>query len=116
MIKINKLTLDMEIVQGDTGTFSLLPKLNGEPILKEGDKILFTIKKLPTEEIVLQKEVTKFSDGIATVPLPPEDTKTLSKGNYAYDLKMIRADGNVDTLTPRNSYSYFCVKEVLNNE
>ena len=113
MIAINKNTLDMELVQGDTGTFSfsLLNKNTGESLLKDGDSIWFTLKKLVDKSVIIQKEIREFPDGIVTVPLTPEETSDIEKGNYIYDLKLIRKDGNVDTLNPNRPYSNFSVKK-----
>lgn len=113
MITINKNTLDMQVVQGDTGTFSfsLLNKNTGESLLKDGDSIWFTLKKLVDKSVIIQKEIREFPDGIVTVPLTSEETLGIEKGNYIYDLKIIRKDGNVDTLNPNRPYSNFSVKK-----
>lgn len=113
MITINKNTLDMQVVQGDTGTFSfsLIDKNTGESFIKDGDSIWFTLKKLIDESVIIQKEIREFPDGIVTIPLTPEETSDIEKGNYIYDLKLVRSDGNVDTLNPNRPYSNFSVKK-----
>lgn len=104
-IDFNKQTLDAEMVLGDTGTFSIAPKINKQTFLSDGDEIWFTLKKRKENTIVLQKTITKFDNGVATIPIPPADTINMEPGNYIYDLKLIRKDGNVDTLLPNNSPS-----------
>ena len=109
MIKFNKINMNAEMVLGDTGTFSIAPKINGEKILKDGDTIFFTMRKLREKAIVVQKQITSFDEGVATIPILPNDTLSLEPGNYIYDIKLYRSDGNVDTLTP-NSGAYFSLK------
>lgn len=113
MIKINKNTLDMELVQGDTGTFSfsLLNKNTGEQFVQDGDLISFTIKKIVDKSEILRKEITSFPDGVIVIPLPPEETAEIEPGNYIYSLRLERKDGNVDTLNPNRPYSNFSVKK-----
>lgn len=99
------------MVRGDTGTFSFRVKANGESFLSEGDSVWFTLKKLPTKEIVIQKKVSEFTDGVVTIPLEPYETKNLDLANYIYDLKLERADGNIDTLIPNKPFANFTLKK-----
>ena len=111
MIRINPVTMDAEMVRGDTGTFSIRPKIKGENVLQDGDVVWFTLRKLQDRAILLQKQVTEFEDGIAVIPIEPSDTAALEIGNYLYDLKLNRSDGNVDTLLPAgNDTAYFTIK------
>lgn len=99
------------MVRGDTGTFSVRPKINGEYVLKDGDHLWFTVRKIKDQTILIQKDVTEFEDGIAEVVISPSDTANLEIGNYIYDLKMIREDGTVDSLIPGGRDSaYFSIK------
>lgn len=111
MIKFEKSTLNAEMVRGDTGTFSVSPKIEGKAILKKGDELYFTLKKLQTKDMILQKKITDFVDGVATITIEPKDTKNLEPDNYIYDLKLIRADGSVDTLIPNAPYAFFSLKK-----
>lgn len=123
MIKFNSTTLDAEMVLGDTGTFSITPKLDGETYLTSGDIVYFTVK--PRKKVVdpatgnlidaepitpLSKPVTEFVNGTVTIPIQPSDTTSLDAGTYIYDIKVVRGDGTVDTLTP-NGQAYFTLKK-----
>lgn len=119
MIKFNSVTLDAEMVLGDTGTFSITPKLDGNTYLTTGDKLYFTVKerrrkddsdKTEQELTKITKEVTEFTDGTATIPIESSDTSDLAAGTYIYDIKVERGDGTVDTLTP-NGQAYFTLKK-----
>ena len=111
MIRINPKTLDAEMVRGNTGTFSVRPKIKGEYALKDGDHLYFTIRKIKDRTILLQKDITEFEDGEAEVVINPEDTDDFEIGNYIYDLVMIRSDGTVDSLIPGGRDSaYFSIK------
>lgn len=99
------------MVRGDTGTFSVRPKVNGEYVLKDGDHLWFTVRKIKDHTILLQKDVTEFEDGKAEIIIAPSDTENFEIGNYIYDLKMIRSDGTVDSLIPGGRDSaYFSIK------
>lgn len=102
------------MVRGNTGTFSVRPKINGEYALKDGDTLYFTLRKIkqqPTEEPLLQKEITTFEDGKAEIIINPIDTENWEIGNYIYDLVMVRSDGTVDSLIPGGrDTAYFSIK------
>lgn len=127
MIKFNSVTLDAEMVLGDTGTFSITPKLDGNTYLTTGDTVYFTVK--PRKKVVdeatgnlvdaepirpLSKTITEFVNGTVTIPILPTDTVdtnvNLPAGTYIYDIKVVRGDGTVDTLTP-NGQAYFTLKK-----
>ncbi|MBQ6628580.1 MAG: hypothetical protein IJI98_10955 [Methanosphaera sp.] len=123
MIKFNNQTLDAEMVLGDTGTFSLTPKLDGNTYLTTGDTVYFTVKPrkkvvdpatgnlVPAEPITpLSKSITEFENGTVTIPINSSDTSNLDAGTYIYDIQVVRGDGTVDTLTP-NGQAYFTLKK-----
>lgn len=115
MIRINPNTLDAEMVRGNTGTFSVRPKINGEYALQEGDSLYFTIRKIKQktdEEPLYQDVITEFEDGRADITITPEVTENWTIGNYIYDLVMVRSDGSVDSLIPGGrDTAYFCLKK-----
>ena len=99
------------MVRGNTGTFSVRPKINGEYVLKEGDHLWFTVRKIKDRTILLQKDITEFEDGKAEIVITPSDTENFEIGNYIYDLVMIRSDGSVDSLMPNGKdTAYFSIK------
>ena len=102
MIKFNPITLDAEMPRGDTGDFSIRPKNKntGEYILQEGSTVYFTLRNAKTRAKVLQKVVTSFDEGIAVIPLVPDDTKNLDVGNYIFGIDIVRNDGTNDNVTP----------------
>ena len=76
--------------------------------LVEGDIVYFTVKRnTNTEEKILQKIVTEFTEGVALITIFPEDTRELKTGIYYYDIQLNRADGTVKTIIPP---SIFAVK------
>lgn len=114
MIRINPVTLDIEMVKRDTGPIAVRPKVKdtGEYFLTEGATLYFTLRKLQDRSIVIQKSTTEFEDGIGTIYLETDDTKDLEEGTYIYDLVMVRADGTRDTLIPEGRDSlYFVIKK-----
>ena len=107
--------MDIEIIRRDTGPISVRPKVKGtqnEYLLTDGATLYFTLRKLKDGQIVLNKSVTEFEDGIGTIVLESEDTANLDLGTYIYDLVVIRSDGTRDTLIPQGKGSlYFVIKE-----
>lgn len=105
-IEIDKRTMKMSLIIGDTGTFAFNLTSNNDFSLQEGDKVVFTMKKSKEDDDpIIQKTITEFEDGYVIVPILPEDTINLEKASYVYDIKLIRNDGNVDTLLPNNRES-----------
>lgn len=100
------------MVRGDTGAFSVKPKIKGENVLQEGDHLYFTLRKLKDKEIILQKDVDTFEEGVAEIVIETADTTNLEIGNYLYDLVMVRSDGTVDSLIPGGrDTAYFVIKK-----
>lgn len=111
MIKFNSVTLDAEMVLGDTGTFSITPKLDGNTYLADGDTVYFTVRERKGEQNTkIYKTITEFTNGTATIPIESEDTINMEAGTYIYDIVVNRSDGTVDTLTP-NGQAYFALKK-----
>ena len=111
MIRINPNTLDAEMVRGNTGTFSVRPRINGENALKDGDKLWITIRTIKEGEIKYQDHIDAFEDGRADIIINPSVTENWALGNYVYDLVMERSDGSIDSLIPGGrDAAYFCLK------
>lgn len=95
--------------RGDTGTFPVWYEDEETKIkipLVTGDRVAFTVKRNandPDSEALIQKFVTTFVDGVATVRIDPLDTKFLEFGRYFYDCEIKLADGTVHTLTPEDA-------------
>jgi hypothetical protein len=114
MIRINPITMDIEMIKRDTGPISVRPKIKdtGEYLLTEGTTLYFTLRKLQDKSIVMQKSTTSFEEGIGSIVLESNDTKDLDEGTYIYDLVMVRQDGTRDTLLPEGRDSlYFVIKK-----
>jgi len=65
-----------------------------------GDKLVFTVrsspKQLNSEELpLIQKTLTE-----PCLILEPNDTANIEFGEYYYDVKLLFADGNVNTIIP----------------
>jgi hypothetical protein len=72
----------------------------------EGDIVYFTVKRSTnTEEKILQKIVTEFTDGVALITIFPKDTRELKTGIYYYDIQLNRANGQVKTIIPPSRFT-----------
>ena len=118
MVIINKDTLDMETIRGNTASFAFkcTNKTNNSSMFGDGDTVYFTIRKKIGGDVILQKTCNEFPTGVCTIDVSPEDTQALDEGNYIYDLLLYRANGDVDTLNPNRKYSNYSVKKGVKNE
>lgn len=84
---------DIALTRGDTARLALKVKNADGTIyeLQEGDKVYFTIRSADGEEIV-SREVT---NGIV---IYPADTAGLPYGTYDYDVEVVLANGDVNTI------------------
>lgn len=95
MFTINQDTNKMTIIKKDTASFDI--ELDNY-MFTVGDTVTFTVNTdVELEEPILQKVVTDFEDGIATVFLTTEDTD-IEIGTYIYDVQVNTQDGRVDTV------------------
>ena len=95
MFTIDQDTKKMTIIKKDTASFDI--ELDNY-MFTIGDEVIFTVNTdVELEEPILQKVVTDFEDGIATVSLTTEDTD-IEIGTYKYDVQVNTQDGRVDTV------------------
>jgi hypothetical protein len=95
MFTIDQDTKTMTIIKKDTASFDI--ELDNY-MFTIGDEVIFTVNTdVELEEPILQKIVTDFEDGIATVHLTTEDTN-IDIGTYKYDVQVNAQDGRVDTV------------------
>lgn len=98
---------NITMIRGDTEIIKVSCKdAQGVNVpFKDGDTLYFTVKtSVSTEEKVMQKVITEFSDGVAYINILPEDTKSMSFGTYYYDIQLTRADGTVKTIIPPSKF------------
>lgn len=95
MFKISAETKTISIIAKDTASFNF--DLDNYELV-DGDKVIFTVaSSLESSNPVLQKKITKFSDGSAEIILEPEDTD-IQNGKYFYDIQVELNNGIVDTV------------------
>ena len=61
-IRINPITMDVEINRRDTGVIPIRPKIKetGDYILEEGSTLYFTLRTNKDSDILLRKTTTEF--------------------------------------------------------
>lgn len=102
-MKIQGTSLSM--IRGDTEVIAVSCIKDNEPYIQDGDTVYFTVKKsVNTEEKILQKVITVFSDNKALIEIEPEDTKDLAYGRYKYDVQLTKFNGEVKTLVEPSSF------------
>ena len=98
------------ITRGDTATIdiSIKDEVGHEYSLQTGDKLLFSVKKLPiASNPVIEKTLSNKQ-----LILSSDDTDSLSFGTYKYDITLITASGDVCTFI---NYRDFIVGEEVHN-
>lgn len=115
MRTINKQTLDIEMVLGDNGTFSITPTSKDKSVLIENDYIEFIATKQDTGRQLFSKTITTFDNGVAEIPILPADTENAEAGTYIYTLKLKNTsdETRVYTLLPNTkAFAYLTLKGV----
>lgn len=93
-IKRNKISL----TRGDTASLKLnLKNEKGESYeLKDGDKIVFTLKKSPISDVVIIQKILENNE----FRIVSSDTKNLDYGPYIYDIQLTNYNKFVNTVVP----------------
>lgn len=102
----------IQLVRGDTlrTKLTIRDKAGNEYIPNSDDEVLFTVKRnAMTNKVLLQKKVV---DG--EVHLEPSDTENLEFGSYVYDVQIILANQDQDTVIKPNIFEL--LPEVTDNE
>jgi len=92
----------LAINRGTTYTIGVEYQKDGEPATLVGATVRFTVKTeewdddMDDSDASILKNVTDgTSAGLATITIDPEDTATLTPGNYYYDIKVEEAGGEI---------------------
>ena len=99
---------NISMIRGDSQSIivSVIDTDDNKVPLITGDIIYLTVKdSVNTEEKVLQKVVTQFEDGNATIEITPDDTKDIPFKTYVYDIQLNRVDGTVNTIIPPSNFT-----------
>lgn len=88
---------NLRMVRGDSDSIAVTIK--GDYTLQQGDFVELTVRKDPYSPIVLHKRITEFTDNTFTIGFSPEDTASLSFGDYVYDVQLTFG-GAVKTIIP----------------
>lgn len=113
MIVINTTTKEISTIKGDSGAVTIgIDNYN----MVTGDRLYFGIKKTLSDTTYLKplKTITSFTNGKAEIILSITDTD-LDPATYIYGLKLVRSDGNKDTLI-KEGYANFTIKRGVINE
>ena len=94
---INDNTYAIAMTRGDSESLSV--QCTSDPY-STGDVITFTVRDGAEGDILLQKVVDTFTDGVAVIGIEPGDTANIDFGDYVYDIQHTDAYGNVLTIIP----------------
>jgi hypothetical protein len=96
---------DINMIRGTSRTFKIsVTDAAGNPYaMKNGEKVIFGVKKQASdEELLICKVVTKCVDGVCEVELDPEDTAELAVGQYRYDVGLESGEDYYIIVEPSN--------------
>lgn len=102
MFKIDKKTNKIFLTKGDSASFNIkVLRADGtERGIYDDDTLIITVRKtVDSEDISLTKTAV---NGVITIS--PDDTKSLSVGQYRYDIQLTTFAGNVYTIIPDSSF------------
>ena len=99
---------EMTMTRGDSEsiTISVVNEDGTKNLLEVGDTIYFTVKKnINTDEKIMQKVITHFTNNVAIIEIEPIDTDNLDFGDYVYDVQLTKSDGKVMTIITPNRFT-----------
>ena len=102
---------DISMINGDSKSLVVSCARDGTAVpLVNGDTVYFTVKKsVDATEKVLQKTITAFTDGKATINILTSDKTAFgtlrSAVNYVYDIQINFANGTVKTVVGPSKFS-----------
>lgn len=103
---------NVTLTRGDCANLIVvITDMDGETyVLREGDKLLFTVKSnCNTETILIQKDISSNS----RISIVHDDTKNLPYASYYYDVQLTTSGGSVYTVLGPNRFNI--VQEVTFN-
>ena len=66
--------------------------------LEEGEKVEFTVKfSSSSQEELISKNLSSDGNSFVVLVLEKEDTEKLTFGSYYYDIRLVKADGKINT-------------------
>ena len=100
---------NIKITRGDTATIdiSIIDEEGEEYTLREGDQIIFSVKRLSSQASVLIEKVLTNKQLV----LDTDDTDALSFGKYKYDMVLI-SESEVSTFI---CFKDFIIEEEVHN-
>ena len=101
MFKINQKTNKIYITKGDNASFKVrvIEASGSERQLFDDDVITLTVCKNPNSDVALSKTAVK-----GVIDIVPADTKSLTTGNYVYDIQLTTFGGNIYTIVPISNF------------
>lgn len=69
-----------------------------EYVLEEGEKVEFTVKvNASSKEELISKILSSDGNNFVVLVLEKADTEKLTFGRYYYDIRLVKADGKINT-------------------
>lgn len=95
---------EIEITRGDSAVINLTAE---NYIFKEGDTIYFTVKESVYSKNVLIQKVIEIAEEVESIQikLEPSDTKELKYRDYVYDVQLVFANKDVNTIISPSKFN-----------
>lgn len=99
-----------DVIRGDSHTIPLTIENNGTPVDITGFTVFFTVNAdsdpIDDSGAVIEKSVTSHTDptnGKTLITLDPDDTTSLTPGNYWYDIQIKDTSDNITSI-PKDKF------------
>lgn len=93
----------LEVVRGSTVTLAIhvTDVAGNDYVLQSGEKIIFGVKKKPTDEVILFTKTSTIIEGdVYKIEIEPADTIDLECGKYYFDVGMQSGEKYFNIIEP----------------
>lgn len=92
----------IELTRGDTAYLTVPITIEGEPYtMSADDRLTLSVKQNVKEDVYCFQKV---SVGNNVIHIEPADTKSMEFKKYKYDVQLNRANGDVFTVVPTDTF------------
>lgn len=92
----------LSMIRGDDDAIKVI--VRGYDLIDDIDVIELKVRKQFIDEVVIEKQVRKFTDNSALITFTSEDTSSLQYGTYRYNVRLIYNGGATKTIIGESEF------------
>lgn len=92
----------LSMIRGDDDAIKVI--VRGYDLIDDIDVIELKVRKQFIDEVVIEKQVRKFTDNSALITFASEDTSSLQYGTYRYNVRLIYNGGATKTIIGESEF------------